>query len=105
MKKQKEYSKEAVEKIKDLIEREEWEKIMMIYYAESEKLPSFVVFLKNLKNEEGKKKIIDYLLFKRKNIFFEQTGFLKEHFFDKMGITEKNKEFLIKRDYLINKIK
>jgi len=99
------YSAETVKAIKNLVKEKRWKKILMIYYSEADKLPPFPVFLKSIKDEEGKRKIINYLIFKEKDPFFERTGFLKSHFFRKTGIEKMNKDFLKKREILLQKIK
>ena len=99
------YSAETIKTIKNLVKEKRWKKILMIYYSEADKLPPFPVFLKSIKDEEGKRKIINYLIFKEKDPFFEKTGFLKGHFFRKTGIEKMNRDFLIKREKLLQKIK
>lgn len=99
------YSKETIKTIKKLVEEKRWKKILMIYYAEADKLPPFLTFLHSIKNQENRQKIINYLLFKEKDPFFEKTGFLKSFFFKKLGIENKNKEFLRKREIFLKKIK
>jgi len=99
------YSKEAIKTIKRLVKNKNWKKILIFYYSEANRLPPFPSFLKSLKDEEGKKKIINYLLFKEKDPFFEKTGLLKSHFFQKLKIDQFLSEYLVKREIVIKRIK
>lgn len=99
------YSKEAIKSIKGMIEKKEWRKILIMYLSEADFLPPFSVFLRNLKDEEGKETIISLLTFKIKDPFIEEANLLSQYFFDKTKIERDLKIFLKEREKGLKKIK
>jgi len=98
------YSKEMIDLIKKNLDNKDYKSVLIFYYSEYKNLPPFTAFLKALPDNH-KEKIIKYLLFVEKNPFFERTNFLHNHFFEKLKINQKNKEFLLKREAVLKKIK